>query len=141
MAFVGDSNGGLSPDVLYLRIQRDVVRFLGQRGGVAENHHGAGEIFTQRALEACTPAWCIRRQSAEREIYGKNVQAGVHTASAIETTLGIGIIEIVHDVGCLDALIFIQRMLERSHCHWTRIKHEEFADQAAGIGQTVWKEV
>src|SRR6266571_3340931 len=141
MGFVCDSNGGLSPGVLYFGIQCDVVRFQGQRGGVTENHHGAGEIFTQRPLEACTPAWCIRRHSTEREIYGKNVQAGVHTASAIETTIWVGIIEIVQNARCLDALIFIQRMLERSHCDWTRIEHEEFADQTAGIGQTLWKEV
>ena len=102
---------------------------------MAENSHRAVEIFLERFLKACTPARHIRRQTAEREADGIELEAGIDSAATVGTALRIGVIEILDHAGHAHALEFVEGVLEGSEREAAEIHHKELADQSAGICQ------
>ena len=51
MILEGHAEGGKSPGILHVRIERKIVRGDGQRSGMTEDLHRACEILLQRLLE------------------------------------------------------------------------------------------
>ena len=100
---------------------------------MAENSHSTIEIFPERFLESRSPARRIGRQTVERESDGIEEEAEIDSAAAVEATLRIRVIEVLHHTGHRHALEFVQGVREGPEREAAEIHHKELADQSAGI--------
>src|ERR1700676_197405 len=105
---------------------------------MAENFHGAREIVAQSILEALAPTRRFRRESAHGKANRGEIEARVEAAAAVETDLlSIQLVKVMEDTADREPFVVVERMFEDSHRHGAAVEHEVFADQTAGIRETV----
>ena len=73
------------------------------------------------------------------KVIGYLPEPRVDAAAAVESALRIGLVEVEHHPGVLDALVLVQRMLELRVHPEVGVEHQVLADHAAGVGQPVRK--
>src|SRR6266851_3835382 len=140
MIRVGQAERGQAPGVLQIGIEREAVVFKRQGCAMAEDFHSAVEILRESGLEVLAPAWRFGRQTAESKTDGREIEARIKPAPAVESNfLWIEFVEIVHHAADGESLVVIERMLELADDHATAVKHQIFSDDAAGVRQTVGK--
>src|SRR5262245_34582396 len=103
MIVVGHPHTRQPPAVLERRIDRDAVGLDRQRRAVRPEEHRARELLGERTGERLTPGWRARWQTAQRERNWIPIESSVDGAAAIETSLGIGVVEVVHQPRVLHA--------------------------------------
>src|SRR5438477_1571104 len=141
MALISEPQCRQTPHVFNFGIKADRICLPRKAGRVTEYGHRAIEILGEGFLEFCAPARHIGRQGVQRERDGIKLEAGIDSTSAIEATLGIGIIEILHEAGHTHTLEFVEGVLECPKSHATEIEHEILPDKSAGIRQALWKQI
>src|SRR6185295_3763878 len=92
--------------------------------------------FLQTRLERSPPA---RRTFLfpHRPEDGLRPDACIDAPAAIEATLGVRIVEVMHDTRHLRTLVFVERMLEHGADFAAGVEHEVLAYQSARIAQSI----
>ncbi len=107
---------------------------------MAENLHGAVKILRQRGLEILSPARRSRWESAESKAYGREIEARVESASAVEANfLWIEFVKIVQHAAHRVAFVVVERVLKLPGHNAAAVEHQIFSYNPARICQPVGK--
>src|SRR5216684_4129127 len=85
MILICQTERGQTPGVLHFGIEGKAVVLDGQRSAMAENLHGAVEIFSESGFEVLAPARSIGREAAKRKTDGCEIEARIKPPTAVET--------------------------------------------------------
>src|SRR3989440_5367565 len=138
MVFVREAESRKAPGIFQVGIKRKAVALDRKRCAVAEKFHGAREIVGQSILESLAPARRAGRQATHSKPDGSLVEAGVQSAASVNSNfLMVQFVKIVDQPADRETLVVVERMLEYAGGHASAIEHQVFADNAAGIGESV----
>src|SRR5260370_35503474 len=87
MIFVSEAERGKAPGIFEIGVKGEAVSFYGERGAVAKQLHGAGEIVRPGVLESFTPTGRSGRESAHGKSNGGKVARRGHATATVEAAL------------------------------------------------------
>src|SRR5260370_38749637 len=101
---------------------------------MAEDFHGSVEIVREGRLEVLAPSWRSGRQTSVCKSDGREIEASVKPAPAIESDfLWIEFVEIVQHAADGVSFVVVERMLELTDDKATTVEHQILATDAPGV--------
>ena len=105
---------------------------------MAEDFHSSVEIVREGRLEVLAPAWRPGGQTSVSKTDGREIEARIKPAPAVETDfLGVEFVKVVQHAADGETFVIVERMFELAGDNAAAVEHQVFPDDAAGVRQTV----